>query len=465
MTSAQALLPRPPAMIRWSVLVFISIAMFGNYYVYDSISPLADVLASQLGFTDQDIGWLNAIYSFPNIIMVLIGGLLIDRLGPRRSSIIFSTLCMIGAILTAAFPSFYVMASGRLIFGLGAESLIVAITTIIARWFKGKELSFAFGLNLTIARLGSFVALNAPTWGVGLYENWQMPLLVSVGAAVLSVLAMIFYMTIDIQAEKRYYLGEFGKQEQIKIKEVFVFSRSFWLITLLCVTFYSAIFPFQTFAVKFFIQEHFISLGADTGRSLGGFLSSLLTLAAMILTPIFGLLADRIGKRGTLMVIGSVLLMPVYLVMTYVKLDPVIPQEMITGLIHSPETNGGILGSLTYFFNMIQVLIVYYPNLLITMGVMGLSFSLIPAVMWPSVALIVKDSKLGTAYGFMTMIQNIGLTGFNFMIGWANDFSGGYTLGMWLFSSLGFIALLFAILLRRRELGPHGHGLERVTKV
>jgi nitrate/nitrite transporter NarK len=109
---------------------------------------------------------------------------------------------------------------------------------------------------------------------------------------------------------------------------------------------------------------------------------------------------------------------------------------------------------------MIRILIVYFPNLVIPMAVMGLSFSLIPAVMWPSVAYIVEESRLGTAYGLMTMIQNIGLFGFNLLIGWAHDFSGDYTLGMWIFSTLGFFGLTFAWLLRVRETGAHGHGLE-----
>jgi len=119
-----------------------------------------------------------------------------------------------------------------------------------------------------------------------------------------------------------------------------------------------------------------------------------------------------------------------------------------------------IWSGLLYFFNMIRILIIYFPNLVLPMALMGLSFSLIPAVMWPSVAYIVEESRLGTAYGLMTMIQNIGLFGFNLLIGWANDFSGDYTLGMWIFSTLGFFGLLFAWLLRRRETGIHGHGLE-----
>ena len=144
----------PPASWRWAVLIAISVAMFGNYYAYDSIGPVADSLQKILGFSDTQIGTLNAIYSFPNIIMVLIGGIIVDRFGARLSTFVFASICTLGAVITALSPNFYVMAAGRLIFGLGAESMIVAITVIIGQWFIGRQLGFAFGVNLAIARAG-----------------------------------------------------------------------------------------------------------------------------------------------------------------------------------------------------------------------------------------------------------------------------------------------------------------------
>ena len=166
-----------------------------------------------------------------------------------------------------------------------------------------------------------------------------------------------------------------------------------------------------------------------TSREFGGFLSSTLTLFAMIATPLFGLMVDRVGRRAILMMLGSLMLIPVYLMMAYTHI-----------------------------------------NLYVPMIMMGVAFSLIPAVMWPSVAYIVDQSKLGTAYGLMTMIQNIGLFGFNLLIGWANDLGhasadnpGGYRLGMWIFSVLGFLGVFFAYLLHKRETGPEGHGLETIT--
>lgn len=416
-------LPAPPRSYRWLVLIFISLAMFGNYYIYDSISPLADVLKQQLGFSDAHIGLLNAIYSLPNVFMVLLGGFLIDRIGTRRSTLIFAALCLLGALLTAWSGELAVMAAGRLVFGLGAESMIVAVTTAVAKWFRGRELSFAFGVNLTLARLGSFAALNSPSWARPAYENWQLPLLIAVAFGVVCVLGAMLYWILEERAEKRYQIGEAGETDKVALTDILKFGVSYWYIVAICITFYSAIFPFQTFAVKFFMEAH----GAT--RELGGFLSSLLTLFAMIFTPLFGLVVDRLGRRSLFMMCGSLLLVPVYLLMAYTPVSLYLPMAM-----------------------------------------MGIAFSLIPAVMWPSVAYVVEQSRLGTAYGLMTMIQNIGLAGFNLLIGWANDFSGagathpaGYALGMWIFSALGFFGLLFAFLLRRQETGPAARGLETIT--
>jgi len=415
--------PQPSPLFRWLVLIVISLAMFGNYYVYDSISPLADVLKAQLGFTDANIGLLNAIYSIPNVFMVLIGGFIIDRIGTRKATLVFGLLCFAGAVLTVVSGQLVPMATGRLVFGLGAESFIVAITAAIAKWFRGKELSFAFGLNLTIARLGSFAALNAPSWAADAYAHWQWPLLISVGMGTFCVTGAIAYWVLEARADRLYSLGHDGATDKVVLADLLRFGTSYWFVVALCITFYSAIFPFQTFAVKFFMEAH------GTTREFGGFLSSLLTLFAMICTPLFGLLVDRVGKRSLFMMIGSLLLVPVYVMMAYT-----------------------------------------HVSLLVPMALMGIAFSLIPAVMWPSVAYIVEQSKLGTALGLMTMIQNIGLAGFNLLIGWSNDHWAasatnptGYRPGMWMFSVLGLLGLLFAYLLRRSESGPNAHGLETIT--
>jgi MFS family permease len=337
------------------------------------------------------------------------------------------------------------MIAGRTVLGLGAESMIVAATTVLAKWFRGKELSFAFGINLMIARLASVAADNSPTWAKQVFypagsagpPSWRGPLLVAVAAGALGVLTALVYWTLETRAEGRYHLGKAGEVDKLDFRQMFRFNRSYWYVVGLCFTFYSAIFPFRTFAIDFFTNKILATQGGMQAREAvkilahqrAGFLNSLLPLAAMFATPVFGLLVDRIGKRALLMIGGSILLMPVYLLMAYSHI-----------------------------------------SLLLPVSLMGIAFSLIPAVMWPSVAYIVDQSRLGTAYALMTLIQQIGFFLLNLLIGTANDVSGaglanvgGYDLGMWLFSILGFVGLTLAILLRIRETGPLGHGLETIT--
>ena len=320
--------PQPTRLYRWLVLVFISLAMFGNYYVYDCIGPLAPLLSKQ-GFSDSSIGLLQAIYSFPNIVMVLIGGVIIDRIGTKKSTLLFGVdlLHRFGGDRVARAPAFAplgavvngllsvfgwvfdveprgrraspVMAAGRLLFGLGAESLIVAVTTAIARWFKGKELSLAFGLNLTISRLGSLGAQVSPSWAGFAYGSWQGPLILSVGFGAFCIIGAVLYWILESIAARRYALGEAGKTDKVVFRDIWGFGKSYWFIVLLCVTFYSGIFPFQTFAQKYFIDAR------GTSPEHASWLVGMLTTFAMFGTPAFGALVDRIGRRASLMFVGG----------------------------------------------------------------------------------------------------------------------------------------------------------------
>src|SRR5262245_17780024 len=239
--------PPPSPAVRWGVVLFVSLAMFGNYYIYDSIAPLAGILTEQLGFTDTQIGTLNAIYSFPNIIMVLIGGVLVDRFGTRNSTLLFTAICMVGALLTAASASFTLMALGRLIFGLGAESMIVAITAVLGQWFKGKQLGLAFGLNLSIARAGSYAADLSPAWAKSVYASgWQAALLLSAGFGLISLVGAAVYWMLERGAESRYDLSRPTPSDRVVWSDLWKFDVSYWYIVGLCVTFYSVIFPFRS---------------------------------------------------------------------------------------------------------------------------------------------------------------------------------------------------------------------------
>jgi MFS family permease len=458
--------PAPSTLYRWAVLIFVSIAMGGNYYIYDSINPLERVFIDKLGFSATAFGWLNSSYSIAAVVTLLIGGIVIDRIGTKKAITVFAGICLAGAFLTALRGQPAVMIAGRTVLGLGAESMIVAVTTVLAKWFKGKELSFAFGINLLIARLASVAADNSPTWANHVFypngpngePSWQGPLMIAVGAGVLAVVCSAIYWALESHAEGRYELGqagsidklEFGESFRVRglrfgqaavkvwkaLKDFLRFNPSYWFVVGLCFTFYSGIFPFRTFAIDFFTNKILASHGGVLASEVmrvhaheqAGFFNSLLPLSSMIATPLFGLLSDKIGKRAFMMMFGSVLLMPVYLLMAYSNVTLYVPVVM-----------------------------------------MGIAFSLIPAVMWPSVAYIVDQSRLGTAYALMTMLQQIGFFLLNSLIGPANDYAhaglenpGGYALGMWIFSVLGFIGLTFAILLRIRETGPRGHGLETI---
>jgi MFS family permease len=252
-----------------------------------------------------------------------------------------------------------------------------------------------------------------------------------------AVIGALVYWAQETYAETRYHLGKSTEPDKLSFREGLKFNPSYWYVVALCFTFYSGIFPFRTFAIDLFTSKYLSQMGAvasstaafAVAQQKAGWLNSLLPFSAMIATPLFGLLADRIGKRAGLMVIGSFLMMPVYLMIAYSSI-----------------------------------------SLLVPVSLMGIAFSLIPAVMWPSVAYIVDERRLGTAYALMSLLQQIGFFIFNLAIGKANDIShagptnfGGYALGMWIFSILGFLALLFALLLRQRETGPNAHGLETIT--
>ena len=343
-----------PAIWRWTVLIAISVAMFGNYYAYDSIAPVADLLQRMLGFSDTQIGTLNAIYSLPNIVMVLIGGIIVDRFGTRTSTLVFAIICAIGAAITAASPLFPVMAAGRLIFGLGAESMIVAITVAIGQWFVGRQLGFAFGVNLSIARAGSYQRRHVA-------DLVQAALRRRVAAAAVAGRrlhgrrAWPRRSSITCSSAAPHAASTCRKpqpSDRFVWSDLWRFDRSYWYIVGLCVTFYSVIFPFRsTFAIKYFQHAHGLSLQE------AGAMNAYVFLAAIFATPVFGLMADRLGHRAALMAVGSLLLAAVFPILLYTDL-----------------------------------------SLWVSTALIGIAFSLVPAVLWPAVPYLVTPDRLGTAY-------------------------------------------------------------------
>ena len=398
--------------------------MFGNYYVYDSIAPLADMLRTELGFSSTQIGTLNAIYSAPNIVMVLIGGILVDRFGARNATLGFTAICFLGALLPVTSSTFAVMAFGRLLFGLGAESMIVAVTAALGHWFKGRQLGLAFGLNLSIARAGSYAADLSPSWASGAYASgWRAPLMIAAAFAAVSLVSAAIYWFIERRSAHRHALGQAQPSDRIVWSDLWRFDKSYWYIVGLCVTFYSVIFPFRsTFAIEYFQNAHGLSLARASE------MNSYVFLAAIFATPLFGFVVDRVGRRSAAMFVGSLLLLAVFPTLLFTTWD-----------------------------------------LWVTTVMIGIAFSLVPAVLWPSIPYLVGERSLGTALGLMTMLQNVGLTAINLAAGALNDWGGagaanpaGYQPMLWMFAALSLAGLVFSALLRRREAGPYGHGLETV---
>lgn len=433
-----ATLPRPTSAYRWVALVLASLAMFGNYYAYDALNPVVDLLREQQGFDYARIGQLSTAYNVAALLVLLAGGYVIDRFGARRAIVAFALVCVVAAAVTASAQGFTSLLAGRFLLGLGAEPLIVAVTAVLAKWFKGKELSFAFGLNLSISRLGSASTDWSTSFASPLYSNWHDPLWLATGVMCAGLGAAVLYFLLEKRAEARFDLGEAGATDKLEWKNLYRFSPSYWYIVALCVVFYSTVFPFRSFAIDYFQQAHGLS------REAAGILSSLLPFAAIVATPLFGLWVDRVGRRSWFMAVGSLAMLPLFLVVTYAPPGPVVPV---------PLTGVGL--PLT---------------LLLSILLFGAVFSLIPAVMWPSVAYIVEPNRLGSAYALMTFCQQIGWAVVPLAIGGLNDryLAGpdniaGYAPGMWFYTAMSSLGLYFAWKLWRAETGPAAHGLETIT--
>ncbi len=391
-----------------AMFVATAVALIGNYYVYDSIGPVAELLSRQLGLSDTQLGTLNAIYSLPNILMVLIGGVLVDRFSARTVTLVTSIICLLGAVLTALGSEFAVMVAGRLLFGLGAETMIVAITVAFAQWFVGRHFALLLALNITVARLGSYLADRSPSFASDLYEQgWQPPLWLAAAFAAMAVAGSAVYWLVDRREASRGTLAIAPPSDHIDWKNLLRFRSEYWLLVALCVTFYSVIFPFRsTFSIKYFQQAHGLTLEAAST------LNSHVFLAAMFATPVFGLLVDRIGRHALLLAVGSLAL----------------PLSFLLLEMHS--LNGATV-------------------------LLGIAFSLVPAVMWPAVARYVTAEQLGTAYGLMTALQQGGVFVANIAAGSISD-SRGYGAMLWFFGLLSLAAFVSAALLagRSRAVAP-----------
>jgi MFS family permease len=409
---------------RFTVLLFASLLTFGSYFAYDIIGAIAPSLIQDLGAQRGTVGAFYTMYSVAAIIALLVGGLLIDRLGTRLSSLIFSVLVVIGSIMVATAHSIPLLMVGRFVFGAGSEPLVVAQSAILARWFKGKELALSFGIALTVSRLGTLFSFNTGELIAARYGGYRAALTAAVVFCLISLAANFVYIVLDRRGERAVELESGGAGDKIVLADIKHFGPSFWYVTAICVTFYSAIFPFTALSTDFFVDKWGVARVAPTHGgflhevfgsflhmfSTAGGLSSIIIFASMICAPFAGHLVDRIGRRASLMILGSLILIPSHLVMGLTSIYPVAP--MIT---------------------------------------LGVAFVLVPAAMWPSVPLIVKKERVGTAFGLMTMVQNVGLAAFPALNGVLRDRTHSYTASMLMFAGLGVLGLVFSVLLKRAD--------------
>jgi MFS family permease len=418
---------------RFTILTFISLIVMGSYFAYDSIGALAPTLIADLHLDRSDIGNLYTAYSVAAVLIVFFGGMLYDKLGPRRSSFLFCMLVLVGSTIVALAHSRWQLFAGRLIFGGGSEALIVVQSAIISRWFKGREMALAFGITLTISRIGTLFSFNTEELIARYFGSYRVALWAAAGFCLFSVLCNLVYNAMDLHGERVLALPKPEGGDKIVFSDIRKFNSSYWYVVFLCVTFYSAIFPFTALATDMFHDKWGIPLVTE---STGGFLSqifdnflhmfstapgvtSIVIFASMIFAPFAGNLVDRIGRRATLMVVGSLMLIPAHLVMGLTHWNPV-------------------------------------PSMI----VLGAAFVLVPAAMWPSVPLVVEEKRVGTAFGLMTAIQNIGLGLFPLLNGKLRDATGTYTATQIMFACLGVAGLIFAFLLLASD-RRHGGKLEQ----
>jgi MFS family permease len=406
--------------MRWWVLALAAIAVSSSYYEDDVIGPIADLLHRQRGFNQSQLGMLNGVISIPNVALALINGLLIDRFGPARVALWAAAVGVLGAALTAIGEPYELMVIGRFIFGISEGAIFIALVAGLAQWFPRSGIALATALYLSLARVGSYSVDTSTAWAHSLYEGgWQPPLWLGTAITAIGLAAAGVYYWLDVRY--RPTASTSAIVEQVKWRQLLHFDRSYWYILALHVLYAAVFFPFRTtYVIEYFQHAKGLTL------QQAGVANSWVFFAAIFATPFFGLLADRIGHRALMLTFGTLLLS-----LTFVVLG-------LTSL-----------------------------NLWVSTVMMGISWSLVPAVIWPATTLIVEPRRLGTALGLITLIQALGMAASNLAAGRLADIAGagsqnpaGYGIMLLFFFLLSLTALLSAVLLWRREAGPHGHNLE-----
>ena len=359
---------------RWGALAIVAFTMMAAYYVNDVMAPLKNMLESDLAWTSTEFGFFTGAYSFLNVFLLMLiwGGLILDRFGIRFTGKLAAILMVVGtgleyyaitalagdeSLIFGYKTGVFVASAGYSIFGVGAEVAGITVSKIIAKWFRGKEMATAMGVQVALARIGSQAAYSV---AIPLARNFSIdtPLLIGFVLLIGGLIAFFAFSVMDKKLDKQVEASaEDGGEDKFSFKDVkhILTNPGFWLIALLCVLFYSCVFPFQKFASELMVGKY----GID--ESVAGSIVGLPALGALILTPVFGGLVDKRGKAASIMMLGAAMLICVHFIYAIPSID----------------------------------------NWLIAIGLMiilGIAFSLVPSAMWPSVAKIFPVNQLGTAY-------------------------------------------------------------------
>ena len=449
MTNAQKLMNDSPV-ARWSVLVLIALMMFFGYMFVDVMSPLKSLIETSRGWNSTVFGTYAASEYFLNVFcfFLIFAGIILDKMGVRFTGLLSASLMVIGASIKYVgisdwfqttsvcgwlnswwvdLPGSAKMAClGFMIFGCGCEMAGTTVSKAIAKWFKGKEMALAMGLEMAIARLGVFAVMWISPMIAAKFDN---SIVAPVGfCTALLIIGLLFFfiftfmdrkfdnqlieaglMTAEKSPEDEFHIGDLGK----------IFSsKMFWIVALLCVLYYSAIFPFQRYAPNYL--ETTLNVTAETASRL----FSCFPILAMVLTPFLGAFLDFKGKGASMLMAGAVIMIVCHLCFAFVL--PAFPSKALA------------------------------VTLIVTLGV---SFSLVPAALWPSVAKIIDEKILGSAYCLIFWVQNIGLCLVPLLIGATLQATGGYLVPMIIFSMFGVLAFLLTFLLKIED-RKKGYGLE-----
>ena len=438
------------AAARWTALVLIALMMFFGYMFVDVMSPLKSLVESARGWDSSTFGTYASSEYFLNVFVffLIFAGIILDKMGIRFSGLLSASLMVLGATIKlvgisdwfqttefcawlnswwVAFPGSAKMASlGFMIFGCGCEMAGTTVSKSIAKWFEGKEMALAMGLEMAIARLGVFAVMwLAPMISKQFDQSIVAPVAFCTVLLIIGLLCFTVFVFMDRKLDRQLIAAgelkeEKSSDEEFHIRDLGAIFRSkmFWLVALLCVLYYSAIFPFQRYAPNFLE----VTLGIDAESAARLF--SCFPILAMILTPFLGALLDFKGKGATMLMVGAVIMICCHL--SFAFLLPLFPSKWLALL------------------------------LVVTLGV---SFSLVPAALWPSVPKIIDSKILGSAYCLIFWIQNIGLFAVPLLIGVVLDATGGYTVPMIIFSTFGVLAFIFSLYLKIED-RKKGYGLE-----